>query len=149
MRTEQINLLNSVVNQPEMLAKMAPLYEHVDMSHFFDNPKNLIFGDEHGVVIFGYLGDGAYEGHYMLTDTLSRKAKWKLMQRALREVFTTHGAWVINGTTPRDNLAARVVNRALGFHPVGTTTDTMGRACIKYKLERDRWVALSAGSSAA
>lgn len=149
MREQQVALLNSVANQPEVLAAMAPGYQWVDLSSFLANPKSVLIGDEHGVVLFAYIGDGVYEGHYLLTDSIGKVKRWKLMRYALRELFTTHGAWVINGVTPRDNMAARMVNRALGFHPVGTATDTMGRACIKYKLERDKWVASSAGSSAA
>lgn len=143
------SLLNFVVNQPEVLARVAPGYQDVDMSGFFKNPKSLMFGDEHGLVIFGYIGDGLYEGHYLLTNTADRRKAFSLMRKAIRAVFTEHHATAINGATPRDNLTARMVNRALGFHPVGETTDTMGRPCIRYRLERKLWEALSAASLAA
>jgi len=148
MTQTQAQLLNFVVNQPEVRAAVAPGMMSVDMSSFFDNPGNLMFGNEHGVVIFAYLGDGLYEGHYLLTDIIGRRDAFKLMRGSLREVFTKHGASAINGATPRDNRAARAVNRALGFHPVGTATGTMGRQCIKYRLERELWEVLSAEQSA-
>lgn len=147
MTMTKADLLNFVVNQPEVLVQMAPNHKLVDMSSFFDRPKNLMFGNEHGVVIFAYLGDGLYEGHYLLTDTITPKEAMRLCRRALREVFTTHGASAINGATPRGNLGARAFNRALGFAPVGSTFDTAGRPCIKYRLERSKWVASSAPES--
>lgn len=149
MLEEKIKLLNYVVNQPEVLRGVAPGMLSVDMSGFFNSPDALIFGDEHGVVIFSYVGDGIYEGHYLLTDTLSRKRAMARFRGAIRALFTDHNASVINGVTPRDNKAARFVNRALGFHPVGTATDTMGRPCIKYRLERETWVRQSAALSEA
>lgn len=148
MTATQIQLLNFVANQPEVRAAMAPGLMAVDMSGFFDRADNLMFGNEHGLVIFAHLGDGIYEGHYMWTDTLSARAGLRMTRSAIRAVFTKHGARAINGVTPRGNKAARAVNRALGFHPTGSTRDTMGRECIKYTLERELWEVLSAASLA-
>lgn len=136
-RTE---LLNYVANQPEVIRGLAPGYQEVNLSALSEKPNTLIFGDEHGVLMFNYLGDGIYEGHYMFTDTLARRDAMRLARRAIRELFTTHCASSINGATPRANLGARAFNRALGLVPVGETTDTMGRPCIKYRLERATWV---------
>lgn len=133
-------LLNFVANQPEVLGGLAPGYQEVNLASLSEKPNTLLFGDEHGMLLFNYLGDGIYEGHYLFTDTLDRRDAVKLARRAIRELFTTHHASSINGATPRALLGARAFNRALGLVPVGETTDTMGRPCIKYRLERGRWV---------
>jgi hypothetical protein len=132
-------LLNYVANQPEVICGIAPGYTGVDLSSLSAKPNTLIFGDEHGVLMFNYLGDGIYEGHYLFTDTLARRDAMKLARRAIKELFTTHCASAINGVTPRANLGARAFNRALGLVPVGEATDTAGRSCIKYRLERASW----------
>lgn len=144
LSANRLGLLNFVANQPDVLAKLAPGYSGVDLGKTLRNPGAVIFGDEDGVLLFAYLGDGVYEGHYLLTDSLTPRQKMARCRAALKELFTTHAAWAINGATPRGNLAARAVNRALGFRPVGSTHDTLGRSCIKYRLERSQWEALSA-----
>lgn len=136
-RTE---LLNYVANQPEVICGLAPGHSEINLAALSEKPNTLMFGDEHGVLLFNYLGDGIYEGHYMFTDTLDRRDAMRLARRAIRELFTTHHASSINGATPRAHRGARAFNRALGLVPVGETTDTMGRPCIKYRLERVQWV---------
>lgn len=136
----QLQVLNSVANEPEVRAQVAPGYLSVHMDNFAKEAKNCVYGNEHGVLLMQYHGDGRYEGHYLFTATASPREVMRTCRRAIADLFTNHGASVINGTTPRGNLPARLVNRALGLVPCGETTDTAGRACIKYKLERDKWV---------
>lgn len=133
------SLLNFVANQPEVRCQLAPGHQSVDLTSFLADPKACIFGDEHGLVLFIYIGDGLYEGHYLLTDTADRRQSITMIREAITTLFTTHGASAITGTTPRGNLGARAFNRALGFAPVGTTTDVAKRPCIKYRLEKDQW----------
>lgn len=139
MFEQQVRLLNFVANQPEVRRVIAPGHQSIDMTHFLDDPKNCIFGDEHGLVLFVYIGDGVYEGHYLLTDTADRRKCFAMIRRAITQLFTKQGASAITGATPRGNLGARAFNRALGFAPVGTTTDVAKRPCIKYRLEKDLW----------
>lgn len=146
---ERSGLLNFVANQPEVLAKVAPGHVSVDLSTYFNKDGNLMFGNEHGLVLLAYIGDAMYEGHYLITDSMTPREAIKLCRRAIREAFTRHGAWAINGATPRGNLGARAFNRALGFRPIGSTHDTMGRPRIKYRLERATWEASLAESSGA
>lgn len=140
MSETQARLLNYVANQPEVLRGIAPGFEEIDLSAFFDNPANQMFGNEHGVAIFAHLGDGIYEGHYLFTSTATPQEIVRCCKTAFRELFTKHGAHAINGPTPRGNFMARAMNRALGFVPAGPCVDTARRDCIKYILERDKWV---------
>lgn len=132
-------LLNFVANQPEVRSQLAPGHQAIDLAHYLDDPHACIFGDEHGLVLFAHIGDGVYEGHYLLTDTADRRECFRMIRRAITELFTKRGASVITGTTPRGNLGARAFNRALGFAPVGTATDVAERPCIKYRLEKNSW----------
>lgn len=139
-RESQIALLNLLVNQPEILPHMAPSYWRVDMRAFFDRPGNMIYGDARGVVLFGNMGDGRYEVHYMLTSSLRGRAALQRIKEAFTALFTYRDAVAIVGSTPRENRAARAMNRALGGRPIGEQLDSLGRPSITYILERSTWV---------
>lgn len=143
MSSDDKALLNRIANAPEVLSHTAPGHLAVDLSSFFNDPRNVMVGDERGVVLFAYQEAGRYEMHYLLTKSLRGKAALHAIKEALRALFTYHHASAITGATPRENLAARAVNRALGGRPYGVCTDSLGRDCICYVLERATWVALS------
>lgn len=144
MRDDPVELLNFVVNQPEVLREVAPNYAWVDLTRFFERPGNRMFGDDRGVVIFGDHGNGTFEMHYLFSSAAHGAHALRVIREGLEKMFTEHGASCIFGVTPRDNLPARMMNRALGGRPIGEKHDNLGRLCIVYKLERDTWVRLSA-----
>lgn len=143
-RAQQIETLNWVTNQPEVLSVMAPEYASVDMTKFFDAPKNVMLGDDRGVVLFGHLGNNVYEMHYLFTYALRGRKALLATKTALKTMFTKYGAEKIIGNTPRENQPARVMNRALGGVPIGESKDSYGRPCTTYMLERAKWATLSA-----
>lgn len=104
------------------------------------DPKSRAFGDAAGAVLVIHEGGDVYEWHWVLTPAKRGRAALELAREALEEMFTVHGARAIYGITPRVNRAARSMNRALGALPTGTTTDTLGRECIVYTVERASWV---------
>lgn len=144
IRAQQIELLNWVANQPEVLLNMAPGYESVELSKFFRDPKNVMLGDDRGVLLFGHQGSGVYEMHYLFTHALRGRKALLAAKTALKTMFTTYGATKIVGATPRDNQPARVMNRALGGRLTGTSIDGSGRCCLNYELERATWATSSA-----
>ncbi len=83
--------------------------------------------------------ESTYEMHYLFTKQARGKIALDTCRKAISWMFTEHGATVICGATPRDNLPARVMSRALGGTPAGNTTDVFGRPCIFYALERKAW----------
>ncbi len=143
------DVLNHVVNQPEVLRYVAPGYRSLDLSGFFQAPNNIFMGDLDGAILFGALGDDIYDMHYLLTDAVRGRDAIQFVRGCLHLMFTQYGARAITGATPRDNMAARCMNRALGARPVGETTDIHGRLCIKYVLERATWAKSLAASLAA
>lgn len=140
IKQENIALLNRIANQPEVLQEIAPGYLNLDLARFFDKPSNLMVGDERGVVLFSYLGNGLYRMDYLLTNSLRGPAALRAIRAAIAALFTQREAYAITGQTPRDNRPARAMNRALGGRPYGVSVDSLGRHCIDYTLERATWV---------
>ena len=132
-------LLETLINEPDILKACAPGYEQVYAEGFFTRPGNVIFGDFDGAILFGFLEDGRYEGHYLFTRKLRGRDRIERCRDALNYMFTVKNAFAIVGQTPRENHAARVMNRALGFRPTGVSKDQFGRDCINYVLERRQW----------
>lgn len=138
--------LDAVANDPSVLPGLAPGYDAVSLAAFFDRPGNLAFGDRDGAVLLGNRGDGVYEIHYLLTERRRGKAAAELIAEAVATLFTEHDATAICGETPREYRAARMMNRAHGGRPVGVSTDSHGRPCITYMLDRATWAISLAAS---
>ena len=141
------DLLADVVNDPDVLRWVAPGYAELDCG-FLDHPAAYMFGDEDGLVLFRPidLDVGLYEMHYLFTEARRGKDALDLIRLSVAEMFTGHGAAVICGAVPREHMASRVMSRALGARPHGPHTDSFGRACILYVLERKSWATSSAVS---
>lgn len=140
---DDIDLLNTVANSPEVLLASAPGYALIELAAFFDNPRNLMVGNAKGVVLFGFQRPGVYDMHYLFTDKMRGPDALRAAKDAIRQLFTYRDVHAIVGATPRDNRAARAMNRALGGRPAGESVDSLGRSCVTYILERETWVRLS------
>ncbi len=138
-------LLNRIANEP--YNQQALGYEHIDLSGFYNRPGNIAIGTDQGVGLFSYFGHGKWMGHYLFSSGLSGVDTIGLARSIIDKVFTLEPASAILGQTPEGNKPARMLTRALGFAPVGTSTTASGRSCVNYKLERSHWAALSAESS--
>lgn len=132
--------LNRLANLPSIRDKVSPGYRNIDLTAFFDNPENVALGDQNGAVLFGHRGDGVYEVHCLMGPDVRGSAAMTRLRAALKTMFTEHGATAIVGDTPDAFLRARVMIRALGGVPTARTTDTLGRPCTSYRLERRTWV---------
>lgn len=143
---EYAGLLNYVANHPDVLRFVAPGYQALDLSDFFKVKENVMFGDERGLILFLYQPDHTYKMHWLLTEAIRGRAALKMARNAIATMFTNYDCCAITGSTPRENLAARRMNRALGGVPTGVSKDSLGRPCIDYKLERRSWATSSAVS---
>lgn len=145
-----VSLLNHVANHHEVLTRVAPGHATLDCSHHAV-PGAAMFGDAEGLVLFHpiNLGNGVFEMHYLFTEGRRGKAALDQIRESVSTMFTARGATVICGAVPREHRASRVMSRALGARPHGPHTDSFGRACILYVLERKSWATSSEVSSTA
>lgn len=140
---EQVNMLNTIANQPEVLPYVAPGYWRVDMADFFKRPGNLMLGNSRGVVLFAPMGEGLYSCHFLFTGSMRGGDALAAIKLAFSSLFTYRDCVAITGLIPRENRASRAMARALGCRPIGCATDDLGRPCISYMMERTRWATLS------
>lgn len=140
--------LNALANHPDIAPHVAPGYCDISLEAAWREPRNCLTGDARGVIIMAPLGRGVYQWHWMLGPEIRGADALRLGREALRKAFTFFGACAVCGATPRVNRAARLMNRALGARPIGTSVDAHGRDCINYILERETWAASLAESSA-
>lgn len=136
MRTP--DLLSHLANHPDIKGWVAPGHETVDVSDF-DKPGVELLGDRDGAVLFRPIAPGVYEMHYLFTGAVRGKAALDCIRKSVATMFTEHNATAICGAVPREHRASRVMSRALGARPIGLHTDSFGRACIVYAVERESW----------
>ena len=149
MISDYKEMLNYVANHPDVMRHIAPGYASLDLGAFFNTPENVMFGDTRGLILFLYHAkDHTYQMHYLLTEAIRGRNALLMAKNAIATMFTNYDCCAITGSTPRENHAARMMNRALGGLPTGVSKDSQGRHCIDYKLERVRWATSLAASSA-
>lgn len=142
-------LLDHLANHPDIRPWVAGAHS-VDVAPL-DVPGAQLIGDSQGAVFFKPTRDvpSYFEMHYLFTETVRGKQALALIRQSCTAMFTDHGAEVICGAVPREHRASRIMSRALGARPLGPHTDSLGRACIFYVLEREPWATSLAASSAA
>lgn len=146
--TVTLGELNRLANHPSILPKLAPGYEWCTLEKLYRHPGTVIVGDNLGVIVMTDADNvGIITWHWLLTPCVRGAKALALGRVALSKAFANPEIRAICGTTPRSNRAARLMNRALGARPIGYTTDTAGRDCITYLLERAQWEALSGAFS--
>lgn len=134
--------LNEVVNHPDIHPAWG-VDQEIDMSNFYNEPKNIAYASIKGVVVFGYRGDGVYEVHMMKKKKIKAKEYRDLVRQCINTLFTVEGADVIIGQPPRSNRAACFFANTLGFQKQDEIMDGLGRKCNHYELRKEQWVTLS------
>lgn len=144
-----LELVMALTRHPEIQPWVAPGHAEPDLTNL-NIPGTKVIGDLHGAVVFRPQIEAGrpdvYEMHYLFTEARRGKEALEHIRWAVKEMFTEHGATVICGAVPREHRASRVMSRALGAVPIGSHTDSFGRACVVYKLERKTWATSSAVS---
>lgn len=136
--------LNALANHPDIAPHVAPGYADISLETVYRDVNAIVTGDARGVIVMTPLGRGIYQWHWLLTPEVRGSAALRLARQVIEKAFTKFGAIGIYGATPRVNRAARLMNRAIGARPIGTSTDEHGRVCINYFLGRETWVRSSA-----
>jgi RimJ/RimL family protein N-acetyltransferase len=140
--------INTIVNNVQNLAEIAPGVQIYDLSPVLFHPDNVVV--EHperlGAAVFVRESSGVYSGHFVYSPVLRGKLAKEFSIAALGEVFDKHGAQLVKGYVGASNLKARRMARAIGCQPVGHSTLPSGRFCIVYELRRAEWARLLAVS---
>lgn len=135
--------LNKAANLPEVLPQVAPGYESIDLSGCLKKQGTIALKCGRAVMLFAARSKkGVYEAHYLFPADIRGKEALGVVKDMLREVFTTYRARVIVGDVPLSHMPARIMSRAAGCLPCGRRYDALGRECIHYRLERDKWAGL-------
>lgn len=82
--------------------------------------RNIALLDDGDLALFEEESPGIYYGHYFFVSR-GRAARVK-GNRFLDELFTNHGAEIVKGLTPVENLGAKWMSRQLGFKSFGVVT---------------------------
>jgi len=145
MNIATIQSINQAINRPEVLSGFLLSAKNVedtllDLSHFYDaNPGNLALQTNEGIMLFCPVRK-EYECHACFYPEFSGKLRLLATRQMLQWVFTRKKPIAIVCWPPRDNRAARHMSTLLGFRPTGKVkTDTLGRECLEYRLERESW----------
>ena len=134
--------LNRAVNKPEIIPFVAKGYDYVDLSAFVAKPRNVALEQEGGVMIFAEATPNVFEGHYLFPKEVRGKQAQSIARAMISEVFTNHGAHAIYGDISRDNRAACVFTRALGFHVFWKSVDCDAAPRVRYFMTREEWASL-------
>lgn len=130
--------LNRLANRPNILKNINPTVETIDLTPLALSPGTVIvFKDELNAGLFFPYGAGGklWEGHYLF-DTLRGREARDFAKIAVQIAFDYTSAAAIIGQVPKEHKAARVMSRAIGCQPLDESVDVLGRACIRYLLER-------------
>lgn len=140
--------VNVIANHPSVHDHIGPSGVPHDLTAWVTDPDNLtvLFGLDDAALFIRETAD-TWAGHFLFTSARGAEAK-ALARRAIGLLFDTKPAWALIGDVPEGYKAARVMARAIGCSPAGTSVDCLGRACIRYELRRGTWADLSAESAA-
>lgn len=132
-----VALVNHIANCDRVRAQIAPPGAPLDFREIVSAPENLtmILTSDDAALFMRTARPDQWEGHFLFGRLRGRAAK-AAAQRACRLLFDVFPALAITGEVPVANRAARVMARAIGCTPVGTSVDRLGRSCILYSMER-------------
>ena len=134
--------LDYLLNHPKIYPTTGfPEGERITSSGFFEEPRNVAFTCMYGGMLFNYLGDDIFSGHFLFMPGTRGIDTLTAAKGMLQEMFTNHGASVIKGYPPRDNRAVRVIGNALGYHKIkdANFVDDFGREGETYEV-KEKWL---------
>lgn len=134
--------LDYLLNHPKIYPSTGfPEGERLTSSGFFDNEDNVAYVCMYGGMIFNYLGDGVYSGHFLFIPGTRGTDILTAAKGMLQDMFTKHSASVIKGYPPRENRAVRVIGTALGYQKIKGKdfVDELGRNCETYEV-KEKWL---------
>lgn len=140
LRVTSADELNAAVNTPGVKEFVVPPeFDSLDMTSFVDDPDNVVLRYGDAVLMFRRMWGYVFEAHYLFPPSVRGSAAVLAAKKMLETMFTTYRASAIHGHTPRENRAARVMNRRLGLTPSGAVPNLNEPDTVHYVLERKTW----------
>jgi len=88
-----------------------------DLEEWLEDDENICLREGDDLGVFQYEYPGVFTGHYFF-ESRGRTALTHA-QSILKELFVNYGARTVRGLTPTGHVAAKWMNRQLGFKPYG------------------------------
>ncbi len=119
----------------EGISEFEELLKGIDVPGWFTSNGNFALREGNDFALFNVDRPGLYTGHYFFKSR-GKEAK-EVAKKILDEVFTNHGAQIIQGITPVEKRAARWMSRQLGFQSHGLTNTILG-PCELFYLTKEQ-----------
>jgi hypothetical protein len=132
--------LAALLEVPELMRAHAPAIARRIAAGIMATPGVVVLGDIDGMCVFYTEGNGSYDGHYLFPPWTRGTVLLRRARMFLCAMFRDYAAVVIRGETPKTNLAARRINRVLGFVPAGEVVNPDTGLCIKYILTKEAFL---------
>ncbi len=136
-RSTDVDLLNRVVNHPEVSKWMVGILPPYDMSPLLENPDNIFLANEHGGFLYLKQEHSVYEVHTQFLPE-GRGNSAPLARESVFWMFTQSDALAITTYVPKDNPKAKRLTLATGFTLWGEMM-VNGYECEVYMLTLKEW----------
>ena len=133
VRTFDPELVNSVVNAPEVRPFVGPGADFLDLSDHVSKPENLFLMGEHGGFALVWSAPEAYEVHTFILN--GGRGKWarNAAQEAMN-YMAEQGASLLWTKIPDDQPNVAAFAAAMGMKPTGQIIETFGKPYAVYKM---------------
>ena len=131
-------LANLIVNHPDVRPTMEKGEHFLDSTEIVSNPENVVFADEHTVIIFIGKGEGRFGIHLASMPEGRGAAVLKALRSALDRLFRDHGAVAVEAAIPLQLREVGFLARRLGFRSLGIAED---KPVEMFIMEAESWAA--------
>lgn len=131
--------VNRIVNSDGVRPFIRPDGGFMDWSEIVSRPSTqtgviVLSNGEDAVAAFEMTAPGVFQSHTLFSETCRGKKAVETGREMVAWMFD-HGADIVWGSTPRNNLKAIIFNSAIGAERLPTTDDED----VIYEIRKDRW----------
>lgn len=131
--------VNRIANSDGVRPFIRPDGDFMDWSEIVSRPSTqtgviVLSNGEDAVAAFEMTAPRVFQSHTLFSETCRGKKAVETGREMVAWMFE-HGADVVWGATPRDNLKALIFNSAIGAERLPTTDDED----VIYEIRKDRW----------
>lgn len=138
IHTQHPRLVNAMVNHPDVRPTIESGEHRLDAYDIVRDPNNVVYVNEHGVVIFLGRGNGEYDLHGGFLTPYRGKVALQDVSGAIDRLFNEHRATTIRVSIPVVLSPARFFVRRLGFRSLGVDP---AKPVEHFIMEAESWAA--------